>query len=842
MPESILHYNIIEKLGEGGMGVVYLAEDTKLNRKVALKFLPDRVSRSDEVRERFMQEARSAAVLNHPNIAQVYAIEEENEDLFIAMEYVEGRDLKDALKEESYSIEQKYSIAEQVALGLKEAHNNGIIHRDIKSANIRIKQDGTVKVMDFGLARLEGSEHITKEGTTIGTTAYMAPEQLLGKEANARSDIWAFGVLLFEIFAGEMPFQGVYEQAIMYAIAEEDPKDILELAPDTPTNVMTVIDKCLQKLVENRYESMQEILNDLEDESLRPSKRKKKGTLIERTPALLAGIILTLVALSVIIIMQDNGTLFGSGELDRKYLAVLPVENIGGDVSMQAICEGLAETLSFKLSEVERYEDSYWVAPAGEMRNENIKTVSEASEKFGVNLAILSSMQSLGDSTRLTIELVDADNTRRIDVKRVMVESGNFLKLEREGVRAMLAMLNIEVNQGINASLTEDVPEDPEAYEYYLKGVAALQKGELADNLEIALENFRKAVEIDEEFALGYAGIGEVQYEQFQTTREQSYLREAESSVQTSLELNDKLIQIQILLGRIKSASGKLEEAVGHYYEAINIDPKYSEAYSGMAGVFSEMGNPEQAEQTYLQAIRLKPAYWKSHKELATFYYVNGQTDKAIEQFEKVTQLTPRNSTAYSNLGGVLIASGQKEKGRTVLERALAIDNNVFAAGNLAYMYYYDGMFEESAMMYELAAEENSNWYAFWGNLGSAYALSGQENKAREAYEKAVVLALGELEVNENNATVMADLASYYSDLGKRSQALEYIDRATKLNDQNSEIRYRAVSTYFNLGETDEALKWLDPGTMDRVELEPELQGLVNDPAYAKWKAGIEDN
>ena len=264
--KSILHYRIIEKLGAGGMGIVYLAEDTRLKRQVAIKFLPPHISNSDTDRKRFEIEAQAAAALNHPNIATIFAIEENEDQPFIVMEYISGQELSDVISEHSQKqmeMDDVLDLVKQIAKGLQAAHQNGIIHRDIKSGNIMLTPDGLVKIMDFGLAKVRGSVMVTQAGTTLGTAVYMSPQQVRGEEADEQSDIWALGVIFYELLTGQLPFSGAYEQAIMYSILNETPKSISYLRDDVPAEVILMLNKMLEKEQDQRYQSVNEFLEDL---------------------------------------------------------------------------------------------------------------------------------------------------------------------------------------------------------------------------------------------------------------------------------------------------------------------------------------------------------------------------------------------------------------------------------------------------------------------------------------------------------------------------------------------------------------------------------------------------
>lgn len=821
------------------MGLVYLAKDNKLNRNVALKFLPSHIANDENERKRFRQEAQSAAFLNHPNIAQVYAIEEADDELFIALEYVEGSELKDIIDEDRLTIDEKWELAIEIANGIKAAHDKEILHRDIKSRNIMINVSGNAKIMDFGLAKIAGSDRITQPGTTIGTTSYMAPEQLSGEELDSRSDIWSYGVVLYELFTGCLPFEAAYESAIMYAISEKDPVPISERQKEVPERIEYVIYRCLEKNLDTRYSSFSEIISDLTSEQTTSKTRPSginPGTASPSksyTKILLSTAVVLLLTFGFIYFGGNSSfNLFGSSVPDKKYLAVLPIENIGNDPNLDAISIGLAEAFSYRLSELEKYEDSYWVTPAGEIRKENIRSATQANKVFGVNLAISSSIQVLNDSTRLTLELVDADNVRRLETAQLMVPSDNWASLEKEGILAMLGMLDIQLNPEINRNLNEGDTSDSEAYELYLRGRAALQMLSSPDSLMQAVNYFERSITIDPEFTLGYSGLGESYWRLYEDTGEISYVGQAENALNQALELNSDLVQVQTLLGFLKSGTGNYEEAAVIFSNALENDPTYTAALRGLARAYDEQGLNEKAVSTYKKAIEIKPDYWQGHHDLAVHYLMKGNYESAIEEFDKVTKITPRNSAAFSNLGAAYLYNGQNNMARDMFIRSMSLEKNVGAANNLAYLYFTDGNYSQAAEMYELVLQEYPNQYQYWGNLAVAYEYSGEDAKSREAYLNAIDKALVQLEVNNRNAELLADLGAYHSDIQDTTQSIEYINRALGIDSESVMVRERAVATFESLGMREEALQWISPAILSNIEAQPELEDLKNDPRY----------
>ena len=690
--------------------------------------------------------------------------------------------------------------------------------------------------MDFGIAHLSGEEHLTKTGTTLGTTAYMAPEQLRGIEADEVTDIWSFGVILYELFTQNLPFQGSYEPAIIYSISEEDPIPI-EDTDEVPKRIRQIIFKCLEKNREKRYSNFGEITTDLIDNQLESnySVTSTKRWFNSSKSIWIGGALSTIFIVLLMVVVSTPSSVY-SRIPDKILLAILPIEIIGEKESLDGIGVGLAETLSFRLTEVEKYKNSYWITPASELRKENIKSITKAKEFFGINLAISSSIQSIDDSTRLLLELVDADNMRSIETRQVVVSSNNLTDLEIMGVKAMLGMLNIDISPGLSESLVEGATSTSKAYELYLKGVGALNNVNQLDHLNDAIRFFKSSIRLDPDYALAHAGLGEAFWEIYENRKTPEYVDSARASLHHAEELNEKLAAIQVMLGRLNTGTGNYKAAIKHFKNALAIDSKLSSALRGLASVYDMQGNPQKAEEIYLKAIELKTDYWKGHKDLAVHYVQRGEYSSAIEQFQKVVDILPKNSGAYSNLGAAYSYDGQNEKARQIFERAMALEKDPITANNLAYLYFSDGLYLEAAEMYELAVAEYSDRYALWGNLAVAYELGGNNEDALRSYLKAIEKAKIQLKINPNDAEVLADLGAYYSDIKDKEEALEYIEKALAIDPDKEGVRKRAVSTYEKIGMREKAMKWINVSLLDYIDSQVELQELAADTEYVALK------
>ena len=592
--QKILHYKILEKLGEGGMGVVYKAEDTRLEREVAIKFLPREIRVSEEKRERLKIEAKAAAALNHPNIATVYSCEEVDDEFFIVMEFVDGQELREKIKSWPLELKEAIQISGQIAEGLQMAHEKGIVHRDIKSSNIMMTQKGQVKIMDFGLAKVAGGAQVTKEGTTVGTTSYMSPEQTTGEDVDQRSDIWSFGVLFYELLTGQLPFKGDYEQAILYSIVNEDSKPVSSHLKNIPVSLDRIVSKCLEKDKTKRYQTVSELLVDIQDakddlglsSSTTIKKRRSVRFPISTNSRRIAVGFSGLIIVALFFLLAPRSWFGFETVPDQRSLLVLPFNNIGGESSRQAFCDGLVETLTSKVTQLEKFHGSLWVVPSSEVRQRKITSPSEANQTFGVNLCVTGSLQGIANGYRLTLNLVDAKNLRQLNSSVIDIDLAQLSDLQDNAVIKMMEMLNLELKPEMRGVLTAGGTTFPGAYEFYIQGRGYLQRYESVENLDAAINLFERAIEQDSSYALAFAGLGEAYWLKYRDSKDPIWVEKAVKQCEQAAYLNSYLAPVQITLGIIHAGTGKYDDAIEDFKNALDIDPKNAAAYRGLGRAY----------------------------------------------------------------------------------------------------------------------------------------------------------------------------------------------------------------------------------------------------------------
>ncbi|MBK5292942.1 MAG: protein kinase [Acidobacteriia bacterium] len=855
--QFISSYQILERLGAGGMGVVYKATDSKLLRTVALKFLLSDLGASSE-RRRFVQEAQAASALDHPNIGVIHGIEEtEDGRIFIVMAYYEGETLAQLLKRRHLAPWQAVQFARQTALALTEAHSKGIVHRDVKPGNIMITRHDVVKLLDFGLAKFPGAETLTRTGALVGTAAYMSPEQALGRPADHRSDIWSLGIVLYEALAGRRPFQRDSLPSTLLAVTQAALPPLEVTWPE----LQTVVYRCLAKDPEQRYQHAKDFLIDLDRtepsnestltmplsaakagrQALEAASPEAAGLRSTRRPHQHAPGRLMAVWIALAILLAAGVALMVWRERDsivprEKHLVVLPFKNIGGDPANAAIGDGLRETLTSRLSGLEGLEASLWVAPASEVGRRGIKDAASAQRVFGANLVVTGSVQRDANGVRLTLNLVDTRTLKQLGSAVIEDRLGDFSALQDKAVNRLAGLLKVEVKPETPGTATGESAA-PTAFESYLKGLGYLQRYDKPGNLDTSIQLFNDAVKTDPRFALGYAKLAEAGRLKSRLGPDPRLLERALADGQRAAEINDQLAPVHVALGGIHGDAGRYDLATQEFQRALELDPRNAEAHRNLANAFESMGRAAAAESSLKKAIALRPDYWEGYNSLGTFYVRRARHPEAVAQFRRVLELTPDNANAWLNLGVALRNTRDAAGARRAYERSIAIAPSYAAYSNLAVVSYGEGNYVKAAEIYEKALKLNDRDWRTWHGLAQAYLAAGLGAKARPVLERSATLAEGSLTGSPNNAVTHAYLASEYGHLGLRDKALRRIETALTLAPDDQRVLSLAGGVYEKLGDRRAALKWLKAAlahgaSLESIQRDPDLGKLREDPAF----------
>jgi serine/threonine-protein kinase len=851
-------YEILAPLGSGGMGDVYRARDTHLNREVAVKVLSPAFADDPYLLMRFRREANVLASLNHPNIVTIFDIGQESRAVYIAMELVEGKSLDEILAAGALPTHEALDIAVQISTGLAVAHESGIVHRDLKPKNVMIRQDGLAKILDFGLSKraadfpssdTEESTAATQEGVLLGTIDYMSPEQASGRPTDFHSDQFSFGSLLYEMVTGKQPFHGETVPQTLAAIIEDDPKPIASLNPEVPGAIEAIVHRCMAKKPERRYASTQELarqLGKIRDSSaaelgkLGPVKRR---TLLHHVPlwleiTLAAALAAAGLSIAAPRILQKVHVWPRSlPPIIEKQLVVLPFTNIGNDPQNQSFCDGLVEILSSKLSQLEQFQRTLRVVPSTDVLREGIVSVREARQTFGATLAITGSVQRSENRVRLTINLVDPQTLLQLKSKTIDTEASDISVLQDGVVLEVADLLDVKLSSQAKQILAVGGTTVPGAYEYYMQGRGYLQRYEVPQNVDTSVALFNRALELDPKYALAEAGLGEAYWRSYEQTKDTRWAEDARKRSAAAIALNDKLAQVYVTLGMIQTGTGHFDEAVQNLQKALALDPINADAYRELANTYQQTGRLKDAESTYLNAIAARPGYWATHNELGGFYYHLGRYAQAEKEFQRVVELTPDNARGYMNLGVIAYYQKRYEEAAKMYEKSVAIKPSASAYSNLGTVYYSLAQYDEAARYYEKAIQMNGHESLWWHNLAAAYQASGDSEKARGAFQQTAALIDQQLRVNPRDPTLLILLADAYSYLNQPQRARELLRQGMALAPDDISNMFQASAIYEQLGDRKLALQWIGKAikggfSRDLIEKEPTLARLRLDPKF----------
>jgi len=846
-------YTVEKLLGQGGMGAVYKAYDHDLDRTVALKLVKPELSIHPEAMARFRQELLLASKISHRNILRIHDLGDAGGMKFISMAYVDGEDLHQLLKREGrLPLERMLNIAKQLCAALDAAHSENVVHRDLKPQNILLGAGDLVQVSDFGLAKSIGAETgMTQSGEMLGTPRYMAPEQVEAKSVDARTDIYALGLIFYEMVTGDVPFTAETTLQLMYKRAHETPPPPNQVVPDLPLWLNNVIAKCLECNPANRYQSAREILADLEVQrgpDVAPQKVEIKIPQVavsvhpKKLWLAIAAIGVVLIA-GVVAVPGVRHRIFGGGtsagqSQAMRSIAVLPLK-VTGDSSQDMIAaDGIVDALSAKLFQL---KDIHLASPNDVARLKTGMSPEEIGKTLGVNLLVTGSYQVQGDKFQLVLSLDDVKSGKRLWTKAFPGLSSDIITIEDDVYNKLLGALDLKLDTDEQARTSAHSTYNITAYESYLRGRNAM-RGKIDEAAaQAAIGHFERALKQDPEFALAYAGLADASLRMYKQTQDSKWSDKAVFAGERALQLGPNFPEVHFVLSSVYSSTGKSNEAVAEINEALRLAPNSDEGYRRKGDALRGT-DPDQAIAAYQKAVEINPYYWYNYNALGTAYFRAGskKDQQAIDTYKKEIEIAPSVPSGYSNLGAVYLRDGKYADAIPQFEAALKQDPNfAIAISGLANAYFFNKRYADAAAMFEKQVNLNPNDETATGNLADAYRWSGDKAKANATYDRAIALAQKALKVNSRNTDAMSSLALYFAKKGDAATAQQYIKSARALDKDNKDLIYYQAVVETLAGRDDDAVKTLADAFQrgyptDQAQADPELAKLASRPDFTQ--------
>jgi TolB-like protein/Tfp pilus assembly protein PilF/predicted Ser/Thr protein kinase len=819
---QVLQFRILEKLGEGGMGEVFLAEDTRLKRRVALKFLPPHFSRDPEFKARFEHEAIAAAALNHPNIITVHDLAEHDDRLFITMEYVEGRSLEELIVGGDLPLDRTIELACQICEGLGKAHQAGIVHRDIKPSNILVDSDGRAKILDFGLAKSGKASALTKTGTTLGTLRYESPEQALGQPADARSDLFSLGAVLYEMITGRTPFAGETEPAVRYAITHETPEPLARYKSGVPNELQRVMSKLLEKDLDLRYQSAAGIKSDLKRITAAETEAASGTRSDWWNRFVVTGAAVVLLVLAAIWLIPKWGQdAVQVSEPTRKMLAVLPFENLG-DPEDEYFADGMTEEITARLAAV---GELGVIARSSIVQYKGTtKPIGQIGEELGVDYILEGTVrwqraEGAPGRVRVTPQLIrveDATHTWAEVYDRILAE---VFAVQTDIANQIVEALDLALLEPERRLLESQPTDDPEAFDYLLRGneyfgpLSYLEEKEL----KLAAGFYQQAIERDPEFAMAYAKLSRVYTELYwHHDRPEEDLVRARELVDRALELDDGLPEARIALGSFYYHRQEYERALREFRIARRVQPNNTVLLSEMGHALRRQGQTDSCVACYERVVALDPRSTTAHANLGVTCQWMRRYDLAEASYDRAIDLAPHAFVPYTLKAWIqVLRDGDPHAAQRILQAALEVAEWSEQWPEVRRLIYastgdYNRALQEAAVKERQAP--GCNLY----RQAQIYGLMGDSVRELLYYDSARIDLEEELAGGAQEGRYHTGLGIAYAGLGRVEDAISEgelgVEKAPIMHDAilNTRYEYELAMIYTMVGDYDAAIAELE--------------------------------
>ena len=832
---SVGPYQILERLGSGGMGEVFLGHDPRLERRVALKCLTSAASLTPEGHTRVLREARAVARLTHPHIASVYDVLEQDGRAFIVMEYVEGISLAAHLASGPLPAAEVRLIGRQLASALAAAHAHGVIHRDLKPANIQVMRDGSIKVLDFGVAKLIPSlsavvdttmgEAMPSLGGNPGTTVYMAPEQLIGHVADARSDIYSAGVILFQMATGRRPYLETTAVTLALAMNADPAPSARELNPLVPLELSEAIGKALKRSPDHRYQSARELDSALAAMSGTSSSTGALNTLDRhgggggaaaastRYRWALAAAAVAILATGVVVRQPLVARLgFGAAAARPVGLAILPVDNPTGD----AQTANLAAAISSVVARNFRSVGSIAVVPMADTTPFRIHRADYSSMKgqFGEAYVLDLTVKRGLPRPDVLVRLQRSDGSDAVWRSSL---SGTPTQVEDELLAGMTRALSggwrgdVRFTDAERARIVRLPTRSDAALSAVVEARVLLDRADVPENVVRAIERLQQAVDADRSFAEAHAALGAALLTRYEKSRDRTLIDRATNAVANALALDPDLSAAHYASAHLQYLTGLREAAVASLRRAIALDPDNDAAHRLLGWrLFSNQNRMDAAVAELREAVRIRPDSFENHYRLGTVLYLAGRYREAVDAYRRATEIQPARGDAYTNLGAAYHMAGDIGQAVGNYEHAVGIGvGDAVAYGNLAVSYYFAARYENALAAGLEAAKRDPKRASFQRDLGDYYRALRRRADSRDAYERAIVLARQTLAVNPRDENAVMVMALCETHLGRRAAAEGHVAEALALAPDDRDILFRSAKAYLYLGDRKASLERL---------------------------------